>query len=297
MSIHVVYLLNCVLYFELIMTIRLNDNFKQSFVYNYVRIICLKTDPPDTPLLKVVSTSLNSIQLSWSSTEEASDDANPITGYLLYQKKTEAGEWEELRMAGEAKSHVFDFLGCGTKYQYYIVAFNTVGKSEPSGMISTKTEGMAPVAPHKNSMLSVNSTASTVHLDAWHDGSCRLQAFKIVYKPHKARKWTTFSDQVFLPEMKTVAINDLAPGTMYDLKITAYNEAGSTEAQYSFTTVSLIKGSVSFKFIRTFLVFLVNESQTFVNRSTCFTDDVLFLLDVFRFFLCIPFHWFLVNLI
>lgn len=192
-------------------------------------------------MLKVVSTTLNSIQLSWPAASDDSD-TNPVTGYLLYSKKSDQGEWEELRLSGESKAHTFDFLGCGTKYQFYIVGFNTVGKSEPSSMISTKTEGMAPVAPHKNSMLSVNSSAAVVHLDAWHDGSCKLQAFKITYKQHKARKWVTFQEQVFLPEQKQVILSDLAPGSLYDLKITAYNEAGTTEAQYSFTTVSLIKG-------------------------------------------------------
>lgn len=166
-------------------------------------------------MLKVVATTVNSIHLSWAidANEERSPDPNPVTGYLLYQKKAETGEWEELRLSGEQTSHIFETLGCGTKYQYYVAAFNSVGKSEPSEMIATKTEGMAPVAPHKHSMLSLNSTAVAIHLDAWHDGSCPIQSFKIMYKPHKSRKWTTFPDQVFLPEQKQIVFSDLWPGT------------------------------------------------------------------------------------
>lgn len=192
----------------------------------------------------MVASTVTTIHLNWAvePNGERPSDLSPITGFLIYQKKVDAGKWEELRVPGEQTSHIFESLDCGTKYQYYVVAFNAVGKSEPSEMIATKTEGMVPVAPHKHSMLSLNATSATIHLDAWHDGSCPIQSFKIMYKPQKSRKWTTFPDQIFHLEQKQIVFSDLWPGTGYDLKITALNEAGPTEAQYSFTTISLIKG-------------------------------------------------------
>ena len=56
------------------------------------------------------------------------------------------------------------------------------------------------------------------------------------------------SDWVRLPKIepmaqKVIAISDLKPSTSYDLKITAFNEAGPTEAQYSFMTSSKLKGN------------------------------------------------------
>lgn len=226
------------------------------------------------PTLKVASATLNAIVISWTIESATTDDheQNPVTGYLLYSKKADQSDWKEIRLSPEQTQHQFDFLSCGSKYQFYVIAFNSVGKGEPSSILSTKTEGMTPVAPHKNSMLNVNTSAVSVDLDAWHDGSCRIQMFKMFYKPHKARKWTTFSENV-LPEQRSVTIADLAPGTMYDLKITAYNEAGSTEALYSFTTVSLIKGNSltrhHFRFRRKSLKAMI------ADRSICPIDLTL----------------------
>ncbi|KAI1289731.1 Down syndrome cell adhesion molecule-like protein Dscam2 [Halotydeus destructor] len=176
-----------------------------------------------------------------SGSDSDDHDSNPVTGYFLYHKKLDSTEWEELRLSSQQNVHKFDYLACGTKYQYYLVAFNAFGRSDSSDTVTGKTDGMAPVAPHKNSMLSLNSTMATVHLDAWHDGLCRISSFGVSYKVSRKRNWITLDNAVHLPEEKTLHIGDLLPATGYDLKITAHNEAGQTEARYSFTTVSLIK--------------------------------------------------------
>ncbi|KAI1289730.1 Down syndrome cell adhesion molecule -like protein [Halotydeus destructor] len=199
----------------------------------------LQNDPPESPVLKVTSTSSNSIVLTW--TDNGDETVSPITSYRLYQKKSPVAEWSEYRLSGQQTSHQFDYLACGTKYQFYIVAYNAIGKSDPSESVAAKTEGMVPVAPHKNSLLHIETSSATIHLDTWHDGSCPIVSFKIMYKQHIARKWVTLGDQLYTPDQKQVLVSDLLPGTLYDLKITAINEAGPTEALYSFYTVSLIK--------------------------------------------------------
>lgn len=174
-------------------------------------------------------------------TEEA--DPTPVMGYVLHQKKHDSGEssWEELRVGSERNSHSFDRLACGSKYQYYIVAYNAIGKSDPSEILSAQTEGMAPVAPDKHSLLMTNTSAATIFLDSWHDGSCPISSFELVYKPKKSTRSKGESMKIFPAEQKRVVLKDLLPSTVYEIKMTAVNEAGTTEAFYNFTTGSLIR--------------------------------------------------------
>ena len=57
-----------------------------------------------------------------------------------------------------------------------------------------------------------------------------------MYKTQRSRKWISIDS---VENNRIVILNDLMPSTTYDLKITAFNEAGSTEAQYSFVTLSI----------------------------------------------------------
>jgi hypothetical protein len=63
--------------------------------------------------------------------------------------------------------------------------------------------------------------------------------FEVMYKLQKSRKWISLSSRVFT-DQKYIVLSDLMPSTTYDLKITAFNEAGSTEALYTFTTTTPI---------------------------------------------------------
>ena len=94
--------------------------------------------------------------------------------------------------------------------------------------------------------MTVNTTAAHIYLDSWHDGSCPIQSFEIQHKARKSTRSKWDSVRVFPasgPSSKSVILTDLLPSTIYDLKIIATNEAGSTEAQYSFTTASMLRAS------------------------------------------------------
>lgn len=45
-----------------------------------------------------------------------------------------------------------------------------------------------------------------------------------------------------MPEQSKVIISDLLPATWYDLLMTAHSEAGSSEAQYLFATLTQTGG-------------------------------------------------------
>ena len=77
-----------------------------------------------------------------------------------------------------------------------------------------------------------------VNLNSWKTGGCPIQYFVVQYKPRTQREFILLSNHV-LPEAGNLIITDLLPAKWYTLFLTATNEAGSTEAEYSFSTLTL----------------------------------------------------------
>lgn len=90
-------------------------------------------------------------------------------------------------------------------------------------------------------MLTVNATVVTVWLDSWGDGGCGIVAFGIEFRAGKHASWTMASNHV-KPTERIFSIVDLWPATDYQLKIIAHNNAGSTEAIYDITTLTVLGG-------------------------------------------------------
>ncbi|XP_076343478.1 cell adhesion molecule Dscam1-like, partial [Tachypleus tridentatus] len=169
--------------------------------------------PLDPPTLRVVTSTTTSVYLNW----EPKESDNSIEYYLLY-RSTEHN-WEEIQSPGNKKSYIFHGLRCGTRYQFYIVAHNSAGKGTPSDIISAKTYG------------------TVIHLTAWWSGGCPILHFVIQYKQSDSQEWVLFSNNI-LPDQKSISITDLLPATWYTLLMTATNEAGSTEAEYLWATLT-----------------------------------------------------------
>ena len=107
------------------------------------------------------------------------------------------------------------------------------------------------MAPDSLSLLTINTTFVIIHLDSWHNGGCSITGFEIMYKESQSDQWITLrtKDSVIVKKTnKNEYLNNIKPSTLYDLKITAYNEAGPTQAQYSFTTLNVYKGNFSLPF-------------------------------------------------
>ena len=62
-----------------------------------------------------------------------------VAGYILHYKR-ESSDWQELRLS-DVNWFLHENLRCGTRYQYYLVGFNSVGKSDPSQVVSARTDG------------------------------------------------------------------------------------------------------------------------------------------------------------
>ncbi|XP_035222850.1 Down syndrome cell adhesion molecule-like protein Dscam2, partial [Stegodyphus dumicola] len=194
----------------------------------------LEFDRPSPPVIKNYYATSTSIKISW---EYSSLPNAPVTGFILHHRM-DGTPWQETHIAGERTMYTLHDLLCGTKYYCYLVATNSAGRGNSSEIISTKTAGSAPLAPDKRLLLSVNSSTVTVNLNSWHNGGCPVRFFVIQYKVSGHQEWTLVSNNV-IPEQQTVTVTDLVPGTWYSLLMTARNDAGSTDAEYVFATLTL----------------------------------------------------------
>lgn len=62
-------------------------------------------------------------------------------GYKLFYK-ADLPEWDEIDIPDPSlASYTIRSLNCGTKYQFHIIAYNEVGRSEASEVVSLTTQG------------------------------------------------------------------------------------------------------------------------------------------------------------
>ncbi|XP_071039988.1 cell adhesion molecule Dscam1-like [Parasteatoda tepidariorum] len=193
----------------------------------------MEFDAPGMPAIKSYYTTSKTVKLSW----EISVTSNaPVSGYILY-KRMEGSMWQEIKLKGGHKEYLFQDLQCGTKYYCYVIAFNSAGKGNSSETISVKTDGNAPIAADKRLLLNLNYTTLFINLNSWHNGGCPIRFFIVQYKANGQQDWTLVSNNI-IPEQQNITIMDLIPGTWYTLLMTARNDAGSTDAEYIFATMT-----------------------------------------------------------
>lgn len=209
-----------------------NNWGKDEIVYSVVIKV-----PPEPPMLTVVSAFTDSLQLEWNDNKNG---GSSILGYVINFKR-ENGDWEELQIDSKTNAHILSNLWCGTKYQLYMTAYNKIGTGLPCDIVSTHTKGNPPMPPKPSQMITNNATSVTSWLDAWGDGGCGILHFVIECKPYARSQWNMIASHI-APTERIYTVTDLHPGTKYQLRITAYNYAGSTNAIYNFTT-TLPQGS------------------------------------------------------
>ncbi|XP_076361674.1 cell adhesion molecule Dscam1-like isoform X2 [Tachypleus tridentatus] len=192
----------------------------------------LENDPPAQPTLDILASTSSEVHLLFRTKDNIKN--NQLSGYLLYYKG-ERAEWNTIAIPPNSIDYKVTSLKCGSRYLFYLIPFNSAGKGEPSETISVKTKGVAPVAPSKHLLLSVNSTWVNIHLAAWSDGGCPISYFSIRYKEETDKSWKTYSDHI-LSSQSDVFLPNLTPRRHYLLQITAKSQAGTNEAEYSIVT-------------------------------------------------------------
>ena len=97
-----------------------------------------------------------------------------------------------------------------------------------------------PLAPDKQSMLSTNMTAATMNLVSWHDNGCPISSFLVQYRQQQDVEWTVLNDGPLPSDNRKVDLVGLSPGSWYQIHISATNTAGTTEADYTFSTLNTL---------------------------------------------------------
>ena len=76
-----------------------------------------------------------------------------------------------------------DGLRCGSRYELYITASNSLGTGEPSERLLSRTAGAAPVSPATaNAFVLRNYTALILQLHRWKTGGCPVRFFSVQYR-------------------------------------------------------------------------------------------------------------------
>ncbi|XP_076641618.1 cell adhesion molecule Dscam2 isoform X1 [Halictus rubicundus] len=192
--------------------------------------------PPTPPTLLATGTTTDAVQLQW---KQGDNGGAPIKGFVLAYRR-ESSEWEDVMLDRKATTHLLEGLQCGTRYQFTLAAFNRIGSGSASKIETAKTNGTRPIAPSKQQLVKVNQTFVTLELSSWQDGGCPLLYFVVEYR-RLPGDWLLVSSNAS-PQSR-FQIVDLESGAKYELRVTAYNDAGSTQAEYLFTMMSANTGN------------------------------------------------------
>uniref|UniRef100_A0A1I8PJY9 Down syndrome cell adhesion molecule-like protein Dscam2 n=1 Tax=Stomoxys calcitrans TaxID=35570 RepID=A0A1I8PJY9_STOCA len=188
--------------------------------------------PPSAPMITVTATTTNSVSLQWKVEDIG---GSPLRGFTLTYRK-EFGDWEEIQLDRRVSSHLLEALQCGTRYQFTLVTYNKIGTSATSSIEVGKTKGNKPIPPSKHSLIRPNTTSALVELSSWQDGGCPIQYFSIEFKRYGiSSDWIIVSSRIETHTRYT--IGDLESGSIYNLRVTAHNNAGSSVQEYTFETL------------------------------------------------------------
>ncbi|XP_076371531.1 cell adhesion molecule Dscam1-like isoform X2 [Tachypleus tridentatus] len=201
-----------------------------------VAVKTLADVPPTAPNIKIVSTTTTSITFTWTHRRTF---GSSVTEYVLYYRE-EHKIWIEITVVSKPEDHIYTLSGleCGTRYQLYMVSTNSVGRSEPSEILTARTDGAAPLSPSKEDFIQRDVTFVKLNLLSWQSGGCPINEYSIKLRRKPMSHWTVLKDHVPSSQSQYV-LQRLTPGSWYDLQVTAYSSAGATEAMYEFQTFNV----------------------------------------------------------
>ncbi|XP_044270030.1 Down syndrome cell adhesion molecule-like protein Dscam2 isoform X9 [Tribolium madens] len=195
--------------------------------------------PPHAPQIALTSTTTNSLTFKLKPHES---DVEPIHGYTIHYKP-EFGDWETVQIGPTVEKYTLEKLLCGTRYQVYAKAYNSIGTGDPSDTLNPRTRGEKPIIPSAEKFIEVSSNSITLHLSAWSDGGCPMLYFVIEHKKKTSTEWIQVSNNVKLGQ--NFVLLDLDPACWYHLRVTAHNNAGFNVAEYEFATLTVTGGTIA----------------------------------------------------
>ncbi|XP_056643974.1 cell adhesion molecule Dscam2 isoform X2 [Diorhabda sublineata] len=214
---------------------KVENDYGQDFVTHHLIV----NAPPNAPIVQLTSTTTNSLTIKLKPHDT---DGEPIHGYTIHYKP-EFGDWETNQVGPNIDKYTIEKLLCGTRYQLYVTAYNSIGTGDPSDNLTPKTKGEKPIIPSAEKFILVSSNSITLHLNAWSDGGCPMLYFVIEQKKKNSNEWIQVSNHV-KPGGNFVLL-DLDPAQWYHLRVTAHNNAGFNVAEYEFATLTVTGGTIA----------------------------------------------------
>lgn len=93
------------------------------------------------------------------------------------------------------------------------------------------------MSPNEASFLIPNTTSVTLLLSAWLSGGCPIKHFAVQYRPKYQNQWIMVAEKLDMPRDEYV-LRHLSPDREYVVMVTAHSEAGLTQGEYLFRTLS-----------------------------------------------------------
>ncbi|XP_061384730.1 cell adhesion molecule Dscam2-like [Danaus plexippus] len=220
-----------------------------SVVYS-VRVLPL----PDPPSLRATPYK-DSIVVEWDEIKISNESGFGVSYNLTWRE--EDGPWQEawpttrlpnsqqMQLPG-VQQHALTGLKCGTKYSIRVTATDSVGTSAPAH-VDVTTLGGAPVSPLSTDWLWSNATHIYIQLSGWDDGGCDVTKWDVDYRGlgtsfwHRADNLATLDPNLgwgynYARLPTSYALGSLTPGTWYQVRVTAYNDAGTAATVYTYAT-------------------------------------------------------------
>ncbi|KAI2804322.1 hypothetical protein BLOT_003303 [Blomia tropicalis] len=224
--------------------------------------------PPSAPLLRLHSSTIDSITISWSPAAFGSRFSNDLTLYYRpYQPTNEhstinggtvlrtlpsqltPNTWRDISILEPSGRHTVSSLECGRAYEFFATAHNSVGKSEPSTPLVARTRGDAPSPPPRGDLLAdMNAHGAMINLLNWKSNECQISHFsmRIRTKPLTGSSQTWSVLAMHHNPRENFILRKLAPNTAYEIEVTAHSSAGSTQVIHHFVTANISSAGETF---------------------------------------------------
>ncbi|GAB6020816.1 Down syndrome cell adhesion molecule-like protein 1 [Chamberlinius hualienensis] len=196
---------------------------------------------PSAPSIVITSSTDTTIEFSWKA--PSSSGNSPILGYVLNYKQ-ELGSWQTLELQPYMLSFTVTGLLCGSTYHMYMAAVNDVGIGQSSDTVFATTAGGVPIVPAIEKLIEARVVHVVLHLDSWISNGCPILYFVIEYKARSARSWSLHSNDI-RPNRPSIILENLQPSTWYNLRMAAHTSAGSSLAEYEFSTLENPEGELN----------------------------------------------------
>jgi hypothetical protein len=200
---------------------------------------------PGAPL-GLASSSVNSTSLTLTWNLPTSNGGADISDYKIEFSSNGGRAWNELvHDASAVRSFNVTGLTRAVAYQFRVSAKNSIGYGVASSVHSITTLADVPGAPTALTKASITASGITLGWTApTNNGGAAVSDYKVEVSRDNGSTWTTIPRAV--STSRTLSVTGLAPGTTYQVRVSAKNSAGfSVPLTGSFTTISTAPGVIS----------------------------------------------------